>query len=144
MDVYLLRYNIHCFPPIRRNYTGCFWTFPLAWMVITSAMSRSVVQSCLDSATPWTVARQAPLSMGFSRQEYRSGLPFPPPGDLPNSWIESTSPAFPALRADSFYCCAPGKPNYINIFTQIFVFQKNHWYFTTVLRRGSFQGFQTC
>ena len=39
-------------------------------------------------ATPWTVAHQAPLSMGFSRQEYWSGLPFPSPGDLPNPGIE--------------------------------------------------------
>ena len=39
-------------------------------------------------ATPWTVARQAPLSMGFSRQEYWSGLPCPPPGDLPYPGIE--------------------------------------------------------
>ena len=43
-------------------------------------------------ATPWTVARQAPLSMGFSRQEYQSGLPFPPPGDLPNPGIKRMSP----------------------------------------------------
>ena len=46
---------------------------------------RSVVS---DSATPWTVARQARLSMGFSRQEHRSGLPFPTPGDLPDPGIE--------------------------------------------------------
>ena len=44
-----------------------------------------------DSATPQTVARQAPLSMGFSRQEYWSGLPFPPPGNLPNPGVEPTS-----------------------------------------------------
>ena len=44
-------------------------------------------------ATPWTVAYQAPQSMGFSRQEYWSGLPFPSPGDLPNTGIESGSPA---------------------------------------------------
>ena len=49
-------------------------------------------------ATPWTVARQASLSMGFSRQEYWSGLPFPSPGDLPNPGIEARSPA---LQADS-------------------------------------------
>ena len=49
-------------------------------------------------ATPWTAARQAPLSMEFSRQEYRSGLPFPFPGDLPNPGIE---PGSLALRADS-------------------------------------------
>ena len=44
-------------------------------------------------ATPWTVACQGPLSMGFSRQEYWSGLPFPPPGDLSDPGIEAESPA---------------------------------------------------
>ena len=44
-------------------------------------------------ATPWILACQAPLSMGFSRQEYWSGLPFPPPGDLPNPGIKPMSPA---------------------------------------------------
>ena len=47
-------------------------------------------------ATPWTVAHQAPPSMGFSRQEYWSGLPFPSPGDLPHPGIESRSPALQA------------------------------------------------
>ena len=51
-----------------------------------------------DSATAWTVAHQAPLSVGFSRQEYWSGLPFPPPGDLPDPEIK---PGSPALQADS-------------------------------------------
>ena len=46
------------------------------------------------SATPWTVAHQAPLPMGFPRQEYWSGLPSPSPGDLPNLGIESRSPEF--------------------------------------------------
>ena len=50
-------------------------------------------------AIPWTVAYQAPLSMGFSRQEYWSGLPFPSPGEIPNPGIE---PRFPALQADTF------------------------------------------
>ena len=49
-------------------------------------------------ATPWTVAYQSPQSMGFSRQEYWSTLPFPSPGDLPNPGIKSASPA---LQADS-------------------------------------------
>ena len=49
-------------------------------------------------AASWTVAHQAPLSMGFSRQEYWSGLPYPSPGDLPNPGIE---PGSPALQADS-------------------------------------------
>ena len=44
------------------------------------------------SVTPWTVARQDPLSMGSSRQEYWSGVPFPSPGDLPNPGIERGSP----------------------------------------------------
>ena len=47
--------------------------------------------------TPWTVACQAPLSMGFSKQEYWGGLPFPPPGDLPDPGIELPSPVSPAL-----------------------------------------------
>ena len=58
-------------------------------------------------ATPWTVAHYAPLSMGFSRQEYWSGLPFPSPGDLPNPGIE---PRSPALQADALTSEPPGKP----------------------------------
>ena len=53
---------------------------------------------------------QAPPSMGFSRQEYWGGLPFPPPGDLPNPGIEAGSPA---LQADSLLSEPPGKPDYI-------------------------------
>ena len=51
--------------------------------------------------TPWTVAHQAPLSMGFSRQEYWSGLPFPSPGDLPDPGIEPPTQGSPALQADA-------------------------------------------
>ena len=58
-------------------------------------------------ATPWTVACQAPLSMGFSRQEYWSGLPFPSPGDLPDPGIE---PGSLALEADALTSEPPGKP----------------------------------
>ena len=57
---------------------------------------------------PWTVARQAPLSMGFPRQRYWSGLPFPSSGDLPDPGIESRSPA---LQADSLPAEPPGKSN---------------------------------
>ena len=57
--------------------------------------------------TPWTVAYQASPSMGFSRQEYWSGLPFPSPGDLPNPGIE---PGSPALEADALTSEPPGKP----------------------------------
>ena len=57
-----------------------------------------VTKSCPTLTTPWTEACQAPLSMGFSRQEYCSGLPLPSPGDLPDPGIETASPA---LQADS-------------------------------------------
>ena len=57
--------------------------------------------------TPWTVAQQAPPSMGFSREEYWSGLPFPSPGDLPDPGIE---PRYPALQADALTSEPPGKP----------------------------------
>ena len=57
--------------------------------------------------TPWTVAHQAPPSMGFSRQEYWSGLPFPSPGDLPDPGIE---PGSPALQADALTSEPAGKP----------------------------------
>ena len=59
-------------------------------------------------ATQWTVAYQAPLSMGFSGQEYWSGLPFPSPGGLPDPGIE---PRSPSLEADTLTSEPPGKPN---------------------------------
>ena len=62
-----------------------------------------------DSATPWTVAHQAPLSMGLFRQEYWSGLPFPTPRDLPNPGIEPESPEAPALPGGFFITEPPGK-----------------------------------
>ena len=70
----------------------------------SSAFSKSILYNkkfsvyvllCLTPVTPWTVARQAPLSMEFSRQEYWSGLPCLPPGDLPNPGIEPRSPTLP-------------------------------------------------
>ena len=57
--------------------------------------------------TPWTVALQASLSMGFFRQEYWSGLPFPPPGDLPDPGIK---PVSSALAGGFFITASPGKP----------------------------------
>ena len=69
------------------------------------------VHSCVRLfATPWTVAHHAPLSMGFPRQEYWSGVPFPPPEDLPIPGTEPMSPASLAL-ADRFFAAEPsGKP----------------------------------
>ena len=61
--------------------------------------------------TLWTVAHQAPLSMGFSRQEYWNGLPCPPPGDLLDPGIKSMSPKSPALQVDSLPTEPSGKPS---------------------------------
>ena len=65
-------------------------------------------QSCLTLVTPWTVAHQAPLFMGFSSQEYWSGLPFPSPGDLSKPGIK---PGSPTLQADSLPTELRGKDN---------------------------------
>ena len=66
-----------------------------------------VAKSCPTLVTPWTAACQAPLLMGFFRQEYWSGLPFPPQGDLPDPGIE---PRSPAQQADSLPTELRGKP----------------------------------
>ena len=85
----------------RAALAGCFTACGLSlsyggpYTFCVFIVSHSVVS---DSATPWILARQAPLSMGFSRQEYWSGLPFPSPGDLPDP---GTDPGSPALQADS-------------------------------------------
>ena len=69
------------------------------------------------SETPRTVAHQAPLSMGFFRQEYWRGLPFPSPGDLSHPWIE---PASPALTGGFFTTEPPGKPPVVGKWMLIF------------------------
>ena len=66
------------------------------------------LRSCPPLCDPWTAARQAPLSMGFSRQEHRSGLPCLPPRDLPSPGIE---PVSPELQAGSLPTKPPGKPS---------------------------------
>ena len=73
----------------------------------------SVVQSCPTLPTLWTVAHQAPLSMEFSRQEYWSRLPFPPPGHLPDPGVKPTSLASPALTVAS--PLAPTGKHYNNL-----------------------------
>ena len=73
----------------------------------TGCKVSEVTQSCPTLCDLWTVAHQAPRSMGFSRQEYCSGLPFPSPGDLPDPRIE---PRSPTLQADTLTFAPPGKP----------------------------------
>ena len=92
--------------------------------------SRSVPS---DSVTPWTVAHHAPLSMGFSRQEYWSGLPFPFPGDLPDPGIE---PRSPRLQAEALTSVPPGKPlNFIASLNQHEITNFLKWYFNLVTVR---------
>ena len=89
---------------LQKSSSTPFWGFPGGSDV---KESESVSYSAMsDSVTPWTGPPQAPLSMGFSRQEYWSGLPFPSPGYLPHAGIE---PGSPALRADSLLTEPPGK-----------------------------------
>ena len=74
------------------------------------------LQSCLTLCDPWTVAHQAPPSMGFSRQEYWSVLPFPSPGDLPNPGIKPASPTSLALAGRFFTTGATRKVLYRNVY----------------------------
>ena len=83
------------------------------YIVVVKSLSR--VQLFV---TPWTAAHQAPQSMGFSRQEYWSGLPFPSPGDLPDPGIE---PGSPALEADALTSEPPGKPIHIYIYAYTYI-----------------------
>ena len=89
----------------RDRTSGCWWegwgrTAGEFGVGVCVCVSCSVVSTSF--LTPWTIAHQAPLSMGFSRQEYWSGLPFPPPGDLPNPGIKPTSLMSPLLVGGFF------------------------------------------
>ena len=79
---------------------------PTAWNTHACMHAKSL-QSCPTLCDPWTVAHQAPLSMGFPRQQYWSGLPFPSPGQLSDPGIK---PRSPALQADSLPSEPPGQP----------------------------------
>ena len=93
---------------------GCFFLYFTLKVKVKSL-------SCVRLfATPWTVAHQAPLSIGFSRQEYWSGLPFPSPEDLPVPGIE---PRSPSLQADALTSEPLGKPLSKTV-TNIFITEK--------------------
>ena len=101
------------------------WATELNWIIYATRMPVIVWESesvghCYAwlFVTPWAVAPQTSLSMEFSRQEYRSGLPFPSPGKLPNPGIKLQSPA---LQADSLLSEPPGKPLHM---IKIFFMQK--------------------
>ena len=88
------------------EYSGLI-SCPKSVFIFFFQSESEVAQSCPTLCSLWTVAHQAPPSMGFSRQEYWSGLPFPSPGNLPDPGIE---PRSPTLQADTLTCASPGKP----------------------------------
>ena len=91
-------------------------TLPLSSSMLLASFVVIVICSVMSDSfrTPWTVVYQAPLSTGFSKQEYQSGLPCPPLGDHPHPGIELTSPT---LAGRFFTTELPGKPH--NFFTQL-------------------------
>ena len=97
------------------NFHTCWTQAYLVYAFCVLSLSLSYVQLF---ATPWTVVHHVPLSMGFSRQEFWSGLPFLPPGDLPNPEIELVSPA---LAGRFFATETPGKPSTLWFPPSIFV-----------------------
>ena len=99
LNLLILLFYLPIYMCVMGHYVKFFF-FSIVWVL--SYLSH--VQLC---ETLWTVAHQAPLSIGFSRQEYWSGLPYPPPRDLPNPRIE---PRSPALQVDSLPSEPPGKP----------------------------------
>ena len=92
----------------------------LNWLCVLSRFSH-----VLFFATLWTVAHQAPLSMGFSRQEYWRRLPFPPPGDPPNSEIEPVSLKSPSLAGGFFtssaawVACLTDWPGFVSFLIEV-------------------------
>ena len=99
MDREAWRASIHGVAKSRTQLSD--WT---DWLTDSRVDARSVVSG---SETSWSVAHQAPLPMGFSRQEHWHGLPFPTPGDLPNPGME---PGSPASTGGFFTTAPPGKP----------------------------------
>ena len=102
-----MRYDTNCM---------CYGTFCCAWLFVT----------------PWTAAHQPPLSMGFSRHEYQSGLPFPSPGDLPYQGVKPTSLMSPAVAGGFFTASATWEaPHYCS---KMWVSLKS-WMLTNVVNK---------
>ena len=107
--------SAQCSAVTKREYMWiCVYTQLTHFAIQQKWTQCASVLSCFSRvqlfATLWTIVRQAPLSMGFSRQEYWSGLPCPPPGDLPNPGIESLSLSLLHWQAGSLPLAPPGKP----------------------------------
>ena len=115
-----------CIPSRRRHSVHLphwlyYWGTPVHTNSTRNGYIKAFVRACVLSLfscvrlfeTPWTVAHQASLSMGFPRQEYLRGLPCPPPRDLPNPEIESESLMFPALAGEFFITSATWEAPYL-------------------------------
>ena len=100
---------IHFYTFFRVCFSSTSALFMLLWLCLDNDMCVQLLGHALLFATPWTTACQAPLSMGFPRQEYWSGLPFPPPVDLRSPGTEPSSPVSPAL-AGRFFTTEPAVP----------------------------------
>ena len=125
-----------CHPAISSSvvpFSSCPQSLPASESMKVKSLSRVWL-----FASPWTVAYQAPPSMGFSRQECWSGLPFPSPGHLPNPGIEPGSPAF---QADALPSEPPGKPirvyNYTQILLLLQLYDISFVQFSKFLRKGN-------
>ena len=104
------------FPPLQTGIINCL--APLWYSIKLRAFICIVgVLNCFSHirlfVTLWTVAHQAPLSIGFFWQEYWSGLSYPPPADIPNPWIKPSSPTSPALQ-EILYHWATGEALYMH------------------------------
>ena len=112
--VFSITQHVHAFTSMQigeqmsLTHQGKGWLLPISLSHLLRSSCYSVAQLCLTRCNSMDhIACQAPLSMGFSRQEYWSGLPFPSPGDLPNPGIK---PRSPALAGGFFTTEPPGKP----------------------------------
>ena len=108
IPVWFQVWNHFLFPEVVKICLKVFFKFKCVCVCVCVYICGLVAKSCPVLATPWTVARQAPLSMGFSRQEYWSELPFHTPENFPGPGME---PRSPALQADSLQTELPG--NYV-------------------------------
>ena len=93
---YFVRSTRHCTNTLRALFACMLSRFSCVWLF----------------ETLWTVARQAPLSLGFSRQEFWSGVPFPPPGDLPTQWLNAHHLRLLHWQAESSSLCHLGSPSF--------------------------------
>ena len=107
----------------RGAWWAAFYGVAQSWIWLKRLSSSIYIYiTYIKSWSSWTVACQTPLFMGFSRQEYWSGLPFPTPGDLSDPRIKPTSPASPELAGGFFATTPYGKPT--SLLHTHFVFQK--------------------